>query len=443
MTTTHTVAPLEQTHSGSFETARRKSILVGAIGNFVDFYDWTIYAFMAPVFAREFFPSHQPTVSLLLAFSAFALGYVVRPLGSLLFGIYSDRTGRRKAMTGAILGMGLCCLIIGLCPNYASIGVLAPVILVIVRLLQGLSAGGEAGSATTYLVEFGRPGRRALAGSWQQISTGLSTLAALGTSALLSAHLDPSQMAAWGWRIPFIIGAILALTGLYLRLRADETPIFKTDVVQSAARKPVLTSLVGAWRSVLLVSGIALLPSIAYLTWQIFLPTYIAVTTGTPRATALGISIIGVVVFLVLIAPAAMLSDIIGRRPMMIAFAVATLLWSYPTYVGVPHFFNSYTGLIFVTVVGNVILAAMAGSVVACMTEQFETSIRASGNGLSFAIGVVLSGAIYPPLVTALMGSKQYSWIAVFVMVTAIVSLIAYLIMPETRDRPLRVREGA
>ena len=168
MTTTRAVAPLEQAHSGSFEMARRKSILVGAIGNFVDFYDWTIYAFMAPVFAREFFPSHQPTVSLLLAFSAFALGYLVRPLGSLLFGIYSDRTGRRTAMTVAILGMGLCCLIIGLCPNYASIGVLAPIILVIVRLLQGLSAGGEAGSATTYLVEFGRPSRRALAGSWQR-----------------------------------------------------------------------------------------------------------------------------------------------------------------------------------------------------------------------------------------------------------------------------------
>jgi MFS transporter, MHS family, alpha-ketoglutarate permease len=441
--TGHAVPPSEQAHSGSLETARRKSILVGAVGNFVDFYDWTIYAFMAPVFAREFFPSNHPTISLLLAFSAFALGYVVRPLGSILFGIYSDRAGRRTAMTVAILTMGLCCLIIGLCPNYASIGVLAPVILVLVRLFQGLSAGGEAGSATTYLVEFGRPGRRALAGSWQQISTGLSTLAALGTSALLTAHLDPLQMASWGWRIPFFIGAILALTGLYLRLRADETPIFKSDIAHSTTRKPVLISLVGAWRSILLVSAIALLPSIAYLTWQIFLPTYIAVTTGIPRATALNISIIGVIVFLVLIAPAATLSDIVGRRPMMIGFAVATLLWSYPTYVGIPHFFNSYSGLVFVTVVGNIILAAMAGSVVACMTEQFETSIRASGNGLSFAIGVVVSGAIYPPLVTALMGSKQYSWIAVFVMVTAIISLTAYLIMPETRDRSLSVRVGS
>jgi MFS transporter, MHS family, alpha-ketoglutarate permease len=444
MTLTQAVPPAQPLENGtSSGSPRGKSIVVGAVGNFVDFYDWTIYAYLAPVFARQFFPSQDATVSLLLAFSAFALGYVARPLGSLLLGVYSDRAGRRAAMTVAILGMGLCSLIIGLCPNYASIGVLAPVILVIVRLLQGVSAGGEAGSATTYLVEFGRPAHRALAGSWQQISTGLSTLCALGTSALLTANLSSATLAVWGWRVPFFIGAALALIGLYLRLRAAETPIFKRDIAADPARKPVLTSLAGAWRSVLLVAAVALLPSIAYLTWQIFLPTYISVTTGMPRGMALNIGIIGVVVFLVLIVPAAMLSDRVGRRPLMIGFAVATLLWAYPTYVGIPTFFNSYGGVLLVTVVGNVILAAMAGSIIACMTEQFETAIRASGNGLSFAIGVVVSGAIYPPVVTALMGSKQYLWITLFVMATAVVSLIAYWIMPETCDRPLSLQPGA
>jgi MFS transporter, MHS family, alpha-ketoglutarate permease len=421
---------------------RTKSIVVGAVGNFVDFYDWTIYAFMTPVFAKQFFPSNDPTVPLLAAFSAFALGYVARPLGSLLLGMYSDRAGRRAAMTIAILGMGLCCLIIGLCPTYASIGVAAPVILVIARLAQGLCAGGEAGSATTYLVEFGRPGHRALAGSWQQFSTGLSTLAALSTASLLTANLAPASLASWGWRVPFFIGAALALVGLYLRLRADETPIFTGDVTGTPTRTPVLNSLASAWRSILLVAAVALLPSIAYLTWQIFLPVYIAVTTGMARGAAYNISLIGAVVFLLLIAPSALLSDRIGRKPMMIAFAVAALLWAYPTYVGIPTFFNSYGGLVLVTVVGNVILAVMAGSIIACMTEQFETTIRASGNGLSFAIGVVVSGAIYPPVVTALMGGKHYLWITLFVMATAVVSLIAYVIMPETRDRPLSRKAG-
>jgi MHS family alpha-ketoglutarate permease-like MFS transporter len=438
MTTIQATSPAPVVRSAeSLDQARRRSIVVGAIGNFVEFYDWTIYAFMAPVFARQFFPSDDPTVSLLLAFSTFALGYVARPLGSLLFGAYSDRMGRRAAMTFAILGMALCSLIIGVCPTYAAIGVLAPIILVMARLLQGISAGGEAGSATTYLVEFARPGHRALAGSWQQVSTGLSTLSALGTSALLAASLSPELLAAWGWRVPFIIGAALGLVGLYLRLRAGETPVFKRDVEAAAERRPVLTSLVDAWRSVLLVSAIALLPSIAYLTWQIYLPTYIATTTGMPRGAALNISIIGVVCFLLLIVPSAMLSDRIGRRPMMIAYSIGVLLWAYPTYVGIPTFANSYMGLVVITVVGNVILAAMAGSIVACMTEQFDTAIRASGNGLSYAIGIVVSGATFPPIVTALAGSQRYLSITLYVMAMAVISLVAYWIMPETRDKPL------
>src|SRR4051812_11852773 len=147
---------------------RRASIAAGIVGNFVEFYDWTIYAYMAPIFAPQFFPSDTPAVSLLLTFSVFALGYVARPLGALLFGAYSDRLGRRNAMSIAVIGMALCSFIIALCPTYASIGIAAPATLVLARLLQGVSAGGEGGSATTYLVEFARPGRRALAGSWQQ-----------------------------------------------------------------------------------------------------------------------------------------------------------------------------------------------------------------------------------------------------------------------------------
>jgi len=437
-------APLQPAQQDeATERARRKSIAVGAVGNFVEFYDWTIYAFMAPVFARQFFPSDDPTVSLLLAFLSFALGYVARPLGSLLFGAYSDRVGRRAAMTFAILGMAVCSFVIGACPNYAAIGVAAPLILVAARLLQGVSAGGEAGSATTYLVEFGRPGHRAVAGSWQQVSTGLSTLCALATSSLLIANLSPEVLSAWGWRVPFFIGAALGVVGLYLRLKGGETPVFKADVEAASERKPVLASLAGAWRSVVLVSAIALLPSIAYLTWQIYLPTYIATTTGMPRGEALNISIIGVIVFLLLIVPSAMLSDRIGRRPMMIAYSIGVLLWAYPTYVGIPTFANSYAGLVLITVVGNIIVAVMAGSIVATMVEQFDTAVRATGNGLSYAIGIVVSGATYPPIVTALAGSQQYLAITLYVMAMAVISLIAYWIMPETRDKPLsRGRAG-
>jgi len=426
--------------AGTPDSGRRKSLFAGVAGNFIEFYDWTIYAYMAPIFASQMFPSDQPMVSLLLAFSTFALGYIARPLGALIFGAYSDRIGRRNAMTIAILGMGVCSLIMGLVPNYAAIGLAAPVLLVAARLIQGISAGGEAGSATTYLVELAKPGRRAFAGSLQQISTGASTLCALATSAILAGTLSTEALADWGWRIPFIIGAVLSVVGLYLRLAAHESPVFEVDSKSAEKREPFFASLTKAWRPVLLVAAMALFPSIAFLTWQIFLPTFISVSTGMARSQALNISTIGVLVFLVLIPPSAMLSDRIGRKPMMIAYTVLAILWAYPTYVGIPTFFNSYSGVLTVAIVGNIILAIMAGSLVACMVEQFDTLVRATGNGLSYAIGIVLSGATYPPIVTALMGSQRYTSIAVYVIVMAAISLVAYIIMPETKDKPLSQR---
>ncbi len=422
--------------------ARRKSIVAGVAGNFIEFYEWTIYAYMAPIFAVQMFPSDDPFVSLLLAFSTFALGYIARPLGAVLFGAYSDRLGRRNAMMIAILGMGVCSLIIGLTPTYDSIGIAAAFVIVGARLLQGISAGGEAGSATTYLVELSLPGKRALGGSMQQISTGLSTLFALATSALLANLLTAEQLSAWGWRVPFIIGAVLSVVGLLLRLAAHESPVFESDVKTAKAREPVLRSLLANWKTVMLVSAMALFPSIAFLTWQIMFPTYASILTGIPRAEILNISTMAVVLFLVLIVPSAMISDRVGRKPMMIAYTVMSILWAYPTFVGLSTFFNSVGGVITVVLVGNVILAVMAGSLVACMVEQFDTLVRATGNGLSFAIGIVLSGATFPPLLTAMLGSKNLGVIVAFVVGTAAISLVSYIIMPETKDRVLGSRSS-
>ena len=414
---------------------RRKSILAATVGNFVEFYDWTIYALMAPIFASQIFYSSNPRISLLLAFSTFALGYIARPMGSLLFGVYSDRWGRRNAMSIAIVGMAICSLIIGLTPTYDEIGVFAPVIMITARLFQGISAGGEAGSATTYLLEFARPAHRAFSTSLHQISAGLSTLCALGTSILLSITLEPDALADWGWRVPFFIGAGLGVVGVYLRLRADETPIFKAR--KHAVREPVLSSLLKEWRSVLLTSAITLLPNIAFFSWQIYLPTYISKTTLIPHEDALIIVVIGILCFLVLILPSAMLSDRIGRKPMMLAYSVGVLVWAYPTYVGLPAFGDSFAYALFVTIVGNIILAIMAGSLVACMTEQFSTGVRATGTGLSYALGVVISGTTYPPIVTALMGQERYFLITIYVMVMAVIGLTAHIIMPETRQKVL------
>lgn len=436
--TTHTDLVHPAMERTTAPNRRKRSIAAGVAGNFIEFYEWTIYAYMAPIFAAQMFPSDDKAVSLFLAFSSFALSYVARPLGAVAFGAYGDRYGRRNAMAIAILVMGLCSLIIALTPNYASIGLAAPIILIFSRLLQGLSAGGEAGSATAYLVEFGKPGRRALAGSLQQVSTGLSTLMALGTASLLSHLLSREELEAWGWRIPFLVSVVLSLIGLYLRMKAEESPVFEAKTAAEKKERFSLGSLRAAWRSLLLVSALALFPSIAFLTWQIFLPTYISQTTGLPRSEALNIGVLSVLVFVLCVIPSAMLSDRFGRRPMMITFGICAILWAIPTFVGIPHYGAQNTSyLVMVAVVGNIIVALMSGSIVACMAEQFDTSVRATGNGLAYAIAVVISGASFPPLVTGLMANKHYMSIALYVMAFALISLVASWVMPETKDKNL------
>lgn len=410
---------------------RRRSIIAGVIGNFVEYYDWTIYAYMAPVFAAQIFPAGKPSISLLLAFSTFALGYVTRPLGALVFGIYGDRIGRRNALTLTILLMAAGSLLVACAPTYSTAGGAAAALVLFARVLQGFAAGGEGGSAQAYLTELGRPTQRAFTASLQQVSTGLSTLFALALSAYLTRRLSGAQMDSFGWRIPFLIGALLGVAGLYLRRRATESAAF----LAHHGDQPVLKNLVREWRALLLVTGVALFPSTVYFAWQIYLPTYIVTAAGLPRESALTITTLGLICFVLLIPPAAMLSDRYGRKPMLIGYAVAALLWGYPTFIGLHSFAASFTGALIVTLVGNLILAVMAGSLIACMTELFTTSVRATGAGLAYAAAIVISGASFPTVVTALLAERRYGQILVYFSVIGAISLVAYIVMPETRLR--------
>jgi MHS family alpha-ketoglutarate permease-like MFS transporter len=411
---------------------RRRSILAAVIGNFVEFYDWTVYAFLAPIFAQQMFPASSKFASLLLAFSIFALGYVARPLGAFLFGAYGDRIGRRASMIAAITLMAICSLLIGITPTHAAVGALAPAIIVVARCLQGLAAGGEAGNAQTYLAELAVEGRRAATASTQQISTGLSTLAALAVSTILTASLSPQSLTDWGWRIPFILGAIIGVVGIYLRLTAAESLHVRAAANRELGYSAVLASHSGA---LVRTTLICLLPSVAFFSWQIYLPTYIAETTSLPRATALGIVTFGNLVFVLLVRPSAYLSDRVGRRPVMIFFAVSALIWAYPTFVGLPTFLNSFGGALLVAVVGNAIAALVGGSISAVLTEAFPAQIRATGVGLAQSISVVVSGAAFSPVVTALLAQQRYGLIFTLVAGTAIISFLATVVMPETRSR--------
>ncbi|WP_433286704.1 MFS transporter [Pseudonocardia sp. CA-142604] len=413
-------------------TPRRRAVWAGAIGNFTEFFDWTIYGYMAPVFAGQFFPTGNQAASLLLAFSTFALGYLMRPIGGLVLGRLADAGGRRNALSLAILLMGVGSLVIGLLPTYATIGLAAPILLGLMRLLQGFSAGGEGGVSATFLLEFAPPGRRALAGSWRDFSSGVSLFAALGVSTVVTSLLPADALSSWGWRIPFLLGAVLALVGLVLRRSVTETPAFAAHRdSQDDAPRPVHDLLRRDRRSLVRVMIIGVLPNVAFLTWQIYLPTYISTVTDIPLATAQQISLLGAVVYLPLIPVMAMLADRFGRRPMMIAFAVASAIWAYPTYV-LPS--SSAGFVLLVTIVGNVIVAMMGGCISATMAEQFPTATRGSGVSLAYAVSVSLIGGTFPILVTYLASQGSKIIIFLIVVVAALISGIACYLMSETRD---------
>ena len=202
---------------------RRRSIAAGTVGNLVEWFDWSVYGFFAPSFAAQFFPTGDRAAQLLGVFAVFAVGFFVRPLGGAILGSYADRHGRRAGMTLTILLMAAASALMALTPTFAMVGVLAPVLLVLGRCIQGFSAGGEFGTSSAFLVENAAPGRRASAGMWQQVSVGAGTLAASLLAAVMFATLPPEAVAAWGWRVAFGLGAVLGVVGLYLRARVPDT----------------------------------------------------------------------------------------------------------------------------------------------------------------------------------------------------------------------------
>ncbi len=205
---------------------RRRAVVAGVIGNLLEWYDFAVYGFFVPVISQLFFPASTPLASLLLTFGVFGVGFVARPVGSVLFGIYGDRHGRKRALSAVVMLMAVATLAVGLLPTYDSVGLLAPVLMVVARLAQGLSGGGEWGGSAAYLVEFAPEGRRGLTGSWQQVSVGAGFLLGSAVATALNALLTHEQLVAWGWRLPFLGGVGLAAVGAYIRLQLDDTPKF-------------------------------------------------------------------------------------------------------------------------------------------------------------------------------------------------------------------------
>ena len=420
-------------------TAQDKRALVAAcIGNFIEYFDFVIYGYFASVIARLFFPAESQAASLLLTFAVFAISYASRPLGGIIFGHLGDRYGRKTPLAVAILLIAASTTVIGLMPTYDTIGLAAPVILTLARLVQGISVGGEYGGATSFISEYAPANKRGLYTGWQTFTIGLALLVGGGVASLLTAVLSSEDLHAWGWRLPFLAGLPLGFVGLYLRLKLEETPHF-TSVQKNAAltKAPLLVGLRQEWRPILIGMGLIAAPSACIYIYYIYSPTYLSAVLGFPLAEAQRANLYSLVFYCCLLPGFAWLSDIVGRRPLMLVSSLAIALVTYPAFHLLdPHSFKQ-------TVLGlclmSLAFAPHSATALCAMAEIMPTRIRYTGLSVSLNIPVTLLGGTAPFIATWLVSStgdlQSPAW---FVIAAAAATFIASLAYGETLRSGLR-----
>ena len=414
-------------------SSTRRVIVASLIGTSLEWYDFFIYGQAAAlVFNQLFFPNQDPLVGTLLAFTTYAVGFLSRPLGGIVFGHYGDRIGRKNVLVVTLLLMGLATFAIGLLPTYAAIGVWAPILLVALRFLQGLGLGGEWGGAVLMTMESGDPRRRGLNASWPQVGVPAGLLLASGVLSLMSGLTSDAAFAAWGWRVPFLLSGVLVLVGLWIRATIAESPAFQqVETSGHSAKVPILDVLRFHPRSVLLAIGARLGVDVAFYTFVLFITTYVATFLGLPRSAPLNAVLIAAAFQVFVIPLFGGLSDRVGRRPVYLAGAAGALVWVFAFFPLLNT--RSFALITLAAGVALFLHAAMYGVQSSFIAELFPTRVRYTGASLGYQGAGIIGGALAPIISTALL--REYrSWvpIALYVAATLVVTLVSVLIARET-----------
>jgi len=424
-----TAAPVPSTLT---PLARLKSIFGGSVGNLVEWYDWYVYSALSLYFAPVFFPNSSPTAQLLNAAAIFAVGFLARPAGSWLMGLYADRHGRKAALTVSVAFMCLGSLIIALTPGYAAIGVAAPVILLLARLLQGLSVGGEYGTSATYLSEMALEKNRGFYSSFQYVTLIMGQLLALGLLIVLQQFfLTPEELESWGWRIPFAVGGLAAVVAFYLRRNIEETVAF-TTLADPTPDRGTLRALARHPRAVLTVIGLTLGGTVAFYTYTTYMQKFMVNTAGFTKDDATLVSTAALFVFMLLQPLVGALSDRIGRRPLLIAFGIGGSLATVPLLTALGAARDMWTAFALI-MVGLVIISGYTSINAVVKAELFPTSIRALGVGLPYALTVSIFGGTAEYVALYLKNAGVESWYYWYVTACIAVSLAVYALMPDTK----------
>jgi MHS family alpha-ketoglutarate permease-like MFS transporter len=407
------------------------NIFKGSVGNLIEWYDWYVYSAFAVYFSAEFFPKGDPTSQLLNTAAIFAVGFLMRPIGSLLMGRYADRHGRRAALTLSITVMAGGSLIIACTPSYESIGIMAPIILVLARLLQGLSLGGEYGTSATYLSEMASSGRRGFYSSFQYVTLVAGQMVALGVQIVLQQLLSEPDMKAWGWRIPFIIGAMGAVAVLWLRRTMDESEQFANIKSQKRESAGTVRALMKHPKAVLTVVGLTLGGTVAFYTYTTYLQKFMVNTVGLPKEVVSWINFAALLIFVVLQPIAGLLSDKIGRRPLLMAFGILGTLLTAPIFFFMEKTTEPMVAFLLM-MVGLIIVTGYTSINAIVKAELFPTEIRALGVGLPYALTVAIFGGTAEFIALWLKSIGMESLFYFYVAGCIAISFITYWRMDES-----------
>jgi MHS family alpha-ketoglutarate permease-like MFS transporter len=416
---------------------RTFNILGGSAGNLVEWFDWYVYSAFALYFAPVFFPKGDATAQLLNTAAIFAVGFVMRPIGAWIMGIYADRRGRKAGLTLSVTLMCIGSLLIAVAPTYAAAGVLSPAILVLARIIQGLSLGGEYGSSATYLSEMANREHRGFWSSFQYVTIIGGQLTALALLVALQATIGEAALQAWGWRIGFAAGGVLAIVVFFIRRRLDETLSYENVVAKAERRQSNLVTLFRDHpREVLLVMALTAGGTAAFYAYTIYLQKFLANTSGFDRATASRIMTVALTIMLLIQPLAGRISDAIGRKPMMIFFGVGATLLTYPLFLALEHTHDVVPA--FMLVMASLVIVTGYTSINAIIkAEMFPADIRALGVALPYAIANALFGGTAEYVALWFKNAGHERWFYIYISLLAAASLIAYVRMRETKHTSL------
>ncbi|MCS3849058.1 glycine betaine/L-proline transporter ProP [Xanthomonas campestris pv. raphani] len=421
----------------------RKAVGAAALGNAMEWFDFGVYGYLAVTLGQVFFPSSNPTAQLIATFATFTVAFLVRPIGGMVFGPLGDRYGRQKVLAATMILMALGTFSIGLIPSYAQIGLWAPALLLLARLLQGFSTGGEYGGAATFIAEYATDRNRGLMGSWLEFGTLGGYIAGAATVTALHMALSQAQMLDWGWRVPFLVAGPLGLLGLYMRMKLEETPAFRAYTEQSEQRERetagqgLMTLLRLHWPQLLKCVGLVLVFNVTDYMLLTYMPSYLSVTMGYAESKGLLLIILVMLVMMPLNVVGGMFSDKLGRRPMIIGACAALFALAIPCLllIGSGSDVLIFIGLMLL----GLALVCFTSSMPSTLPALFYTPVRYSALSIAFNVSVSLFGGT-TPLVTAWLVERTGDPLvpAYYLMGAAAIGLVTMLFVRETAGLPLR-----